>query len=238
MKNPGPAVTSKTLDQQREWITDFISMAAHDLREPLRTIRLGSHLLLSDGRAEGDENAAQGARYLAEGTDRIEALVRSIAAYCYEEVCGVEFEETNLEWALVEAKNELAQELESTCATITHDPLPTVTGCPTSLATVFRNLIANACKFRADAAPYIHIGVDRQESQWIFGTQDNGIGFRPAYSERVFRPFERLNGKQFPGPGLGLTLARKIIENHGGSMWAESVPGSGSTFWFTLPFRS
>jgi chemotaxis family two-component system sensor kinase Cph1 len=69
----------------------------------------------------------------------------------------------------------------------------------------------------------------------VFSVQDNGLGFNPVYAERVFKPFERLNGRQYPGSGLGLTLARRIAEQHGGRVWAESQLGQGSTFWFTLP---
>jgi light-regulated signal transduction histidine kinase (bacteriophytochrome) len=238
MNSQGQGVAPKAVPQDREWFRDFISMAAHDLREPLRAIRLGSRLVLADGRAEADENIAQGARYLSDGADRLETLIQDIAAYCYEEAREIESRETDLELALLDAKSELAQEVKTAHATITHDPLPTVMGSPASLAIVFRSLIANACKFRGDAAPQIHIGAAHQASDWIFSLKDNGLGFDPAYAERIFRPFERLNGKQYPGSGLGLTLARKIIERHGGRMWAESEPGGGSTFLFTLPFLS
>jgi signal transduction histidine kinase len=81
----------------------------------------------------------------------------------------------------------------------------------------------------------VHIGAVREGHKWIFSVQDNGRGFDPVYKERIFRPFERLNGKQFPGSGLGLTLAKKIIEQHGGDIWADSCPGQGTTITFKLP---
>jgi hypothetical protein len=68
--------------------------------------------------------------------------------------------------------------------------------------------------------------------------RDNGAGFDPVYRERIFRPFERLNGKRFPGSGLGLALAKRIVEQHGGEIWAESALGEGSTFYFSLPLAS
>jgi chemotaxis family two-component system sensor kinase Cph1 len=110
-----------------------------------------------------------------------------------------------------------------------------VLGNAISLATVFRCLIANACKFRGKATPSIHVGVERQGADWIFSVRDNGPGFDPAYCERVFRPFERLNGRQYAGSGLGLSLAKRIIEQHGGNIWAESRPGEGAIFRFSLP---
>jgi signal transduction histidine kinase len=98
-----------------------------------------------------------------------------------------------------------------------------------------RCLIGNACKFRGAAPPAVHIGAVREGQTWILSVSDNGLGFDPAYRERIFRPFERLNGKQFPGSGLGLTLAKTIIEQHGGEIWADSRPGKGATISFKLP---
>jgi len=140
--------------------------------------------------------------------------------------------------SLLEAKSELAAELKDSGTIVTHDPLPTVPGNATSLAILLRCLIGNACKFRGEAEPRIHVGAVQQDGEWILSVRDNGAGFDPVYRERIFRPFERLNGKQFPGSGLGLTIAKRIVEQHGGQIWAESVPGEGSTFCFSLPLTS
>ena len=143
--------------------------------------------------------------------------------------------DTDLEMSLLEAKSELAVEIKSSGAIITHDPLPIVPGNATSLAVLLRCLIGNACKFRSQDAPRIHVEAVQQNGEWILAVRDNGAGFDPVYRERIFRPFERLNGKQFPGSGLGLTVAKRIVEQHGGQIWAESAPGEGSTFRFSLP---
>jgi len=207
----------------------------HDLREPLRAIRLGSHLLAAEGGSPSAENAARGTRYVLEGVDRLETLIRDIAEYCYEEARTPSFTELDLEMVLLEARNELAAEIKSCGAAITHGPLPVVTGNFASLATAMRSLISNACKFRAEAPVTVHIGAVREGHKWILSVRDNGMGFDPAYRERIFRPFERLNGRQFPGSGLGLTLAKKIIEQHGGDIWADSSPDQGTTISFRLP---
>ena len=234
-KNQGQGVAPQETPHDRESLRDFISMAAHDLREPLRAIRLGARLLGAEGGDRSDENTAQGARYLLDGAQRLETLIRDIADYCYEEVREPELQETDLECVFLEAKNELAAELKSAGATLTHDPLPTLQANPASVTAVFRCLLSNACKFRGDAPPTIHVGALQDAGEWTFSVRDNGIGFDPAYSARIFRPFERLNGKQFPGSGLGLTLAKKAVEQHGGRIWAESSPGRGTTVRFTLP---
>jgi light-regulated signal transduction histidine kinase (bacteriophytochrome) len=234
-KTQGLGVAPQEASPDRESVRDFISMAAHDLREPLRAIRLGARLLGLEGGERTEENTAQGTRYLLEGTQRLETLIRDIAEYCYEEAREPELRETDLEWVLREAKNELAAEIESSRARITHDPLPTLQASSVSLTAVFRSLLSNACKFQGEAPPVIHVAAAQDAGEWIFSVRDNGMGFDPAYSSRVFRPFERLNGKQYPGSGLGLTLARKAIEQHGGRIWAESSPGRGTTVRFTLP---
>jgi chemotaxis family two-component system sensor kinase Cph1 len=218
-----------------EAIRDFISTAVHDLREPLRAIRLGSHMLAAEGGSLSAENAAQGTRYVVEGVDRMETLIRDIAEYCYEEVRTPSSSEIDLEMVLLEARNEIADEIKNCGASITHDPLPVVIGNFSSLATAMRCLIANACKFRGEGPLTVHVGAVPEAHKWTFSVKDNGMGFDPVYRERIFRPFERLNGKQFPGSGLGLTLARKIIEQHGGDIWADSCLGQGTTISFRLP---
>ena len=235
MENQGQGVAPEALAQDSEGIREFISMAVHDLREPLRAIRLGSQLLTAEIGESSEENRDRGARYLRDGVARIETLIQDIAEYCYGEVRELEAGDTDLEMSLLEAKSELAAEIKSSGAIITHDPLPIVPGNATSLAVLLRCLIGNACKFRSQDAPRIHVEAVQQNGEWILAVRDNGAGFDPVYRERIFRPFERLNGKQFPGSGLGLTLAKRIVEQHGGQIWAESAPGEGSTFRFSLP---
>ena len=235
MKNPGQGVAPKPLAQDSEAIREFISMAVHDLREPLRAIRLGYKLLAAQGGDNSEESRDRGARYVRDGVTRMETLIQDIAEYCYAEVREFEPSDTDLEMSLLEAKTELAAELKTSGAIVTHDALPTVPGNATSLGVLLRCLLGNACKFRGEDAPRIHVEAVQQDGEWVLSVRDNGAGFDPAYRERIFRPFERLNGKQFPGSGLGLTLAKRIVEQHGGQIWAESVPGRGSTFRFRLP---
>ena len=235
MKNQGQDVAPKPQSEEGESIREFISRAVHDLREPLRAIRLGSQLLGANGGSRSEENTVRGTQYVLDGADRIEVLIRDIAEYCYQEVQELDVRETDMEMVLREAKSELADELKSCGAVVTHDSLPTVKGNFSSLTTALRCLIGNACKFRSEAAPRIHIGAVQQGPEWVFSVQDNGLGFEPAYRDRIFRAFERLNGKQYPGSGLGLALTKRIVQQHNGRIWAESQPGDGSIFRFNLP---
>ncbi len=101
---------------------------------------------------------------------------------------------------------------------------------------IFQNLIGNCLKYKSEkAAPEIRIGAVRQGSEWVFSVEDNGIGFDPEHAEKIFIMFERLHSRdKYKGDGMGLAICRKIIENHGGRIWAESKPGEGAAFRFTL----
>ncbi|HEV2202010.1 MAG TPA: ATP-binding protein [Bryobacteraceae bacterium] len=224
-------ISIENVDKARE----FLTIAVHDLREPLRAIRSSSELLARALRESTDEDTVRYLRFISEGTDRMEALIRDIAEFCYGELQTLNLAEADSQEALAEAQRQLSDELKKNEAILTHDPLPAVSGDSLGLTTVFRCLIENSCKFRGPVAPDIHVGADKRGSEWVFSVRDNGQGFNPAYRDRVFEPFERLNGRRYPGSGLGLPLARRIVERHGGRMWVESHPGQGSTFWFTLP---
>jgi len=230
--------TEEELERTREAFKEFISSAIHDLREPLRGIGVNSELLSGICGNTGDARAEQCLRHILQGVERMDLLLRAIAQYCYGD--GREFRpvDTKMDAALGEARRQLHNDLERNEATVTNDPLPVVVGDFFGLSTVFRNLLENACKFRAAAAPCIHVGSARRESEWFFFVRDNGLGFDQVYAANLFQPFKRLHGKQFPGNGLGLALARRILEQHDGRIWVDSKPGEGSTFWFSLPAAS
>ncbi len=236
MKTNGQGVAPQTASEN-EWIRDFIAMAVHDLREPLRSIRLGAQLLTGDGAGaeDDDSEAARGARYVEDGLNRMEGLIRDLSEFCYAAVDDLHLHETDAESVLTEVQKEFFSELSTGGALLTHDPLPTIVTDAVALAAVFRALIANACKFRSERPLRIHVGVAREAPEWVFSVQDNGQGFDPVYKERIFRHFERLHGKRYPGSGLGLPLARTVVEQLGGKIWAESSAGEGTTLRFTLP---
>ena len=109
-------------------------------------------------------------------------------------------------------------------------------GAATRLGQVLQNLLSNAMKFRGEVPPWIHISVRRDDSHWEFAVRDNGIGIEPQQIERIFEVFQRLHRQdQYPGTGIGLAICKRIVEQHGGSIWVESEPGKGATFYFALP---
>jgi light-regulated signal transduction histidine kinase (bacteriophytochrome) len=223
------------LNRTKEEFREFVSIAVHDLRGPLRAIGASSELLAGITKSAENERALQCLTFIQEGVGQMDSLLRDIADYWHGEGRPLQLREVNMADALGEAERQVSDELRATDAIITHDPLPDVTGDFLELAMLLRQLISNSCRFRSKDAPRIHVTSIRQGSEWHFSVRDNGIGFKPSYAGTIFQPFKRLHGKQYPGSGLGLPLAKRIVEQHGGRMWVDSVPGEGSTFWFSLP---
>jgi chemotaxis family two-component system sensor kinase Cph1 len=235
MKSHEPEAPEAELQRTREAFREFVSFAVHDLREPLRAISASSELLAEIYGDGPNERAIGCLRYMREGVDRMESLLQDIAEYCYGEGRELQSAEIDMDGVLDEARRQASDELRRNEATLTHDALPIVAGDFFGLAAAFRNLIENACRFRSTAAPCIHVGSTRQGSEWLFSVRDNGLGFKPADADVIFQPFKRLHGRHYPGSGLGLARTKRIVEQHDGRVWAESVPGEGSTFWFSLP---
>ncbi len=126
--------------------------------------------------------------------------------------------------------------IEESGAVITHDPLPQVKADRNLFIQLFQNLIGNAIKYRSESKPEIHISAKREKEMWLFSVRDNGIGIEKQYLERIFIIFQRLHGRnKYPGTGIGLAICKKVVERHGGKIWAESEVGKGTTFYFTIP---
>ena len=101
---------------------------------------------------------------------------------------------------------------------------------------LLQNLVGNAIKFRGASPPRISVSCAEAGHEYVFTVSDNGIGVAPQFLERVFKIFQRLHTREeYPGTGVGLALCKKIVENHGGRIWAESGPGKGTDFHFTIP---
>jgi light-regulated signal transduction histidine kinase (bacteriophytochrome) len=140
---------------------------------------------------------------------------------------------------LAQALRQVERSLEEAGATVTHDPLPTVSGDGTLLVQLFQNLVGNAVKFHGERAPVIHIGVHRQGEDWEFLCADNGIGIEAQYADKIFVIFQRLHGRDvYGGTGIGLAMCKKIVEYHGGRMWLDQEVEDGATFRWTLPVRA
>jgi PAS domain S-box-containing protein len=217
-------------------LNQFAYAVSHDLREPLRNIANYAELLVRrfPDNADGDAERFKG--FIVQGVSRMEALLNDLLTYS---LLGGPQEKPAI---LLDCNCILAQTLQNlhtsiaeNHAVITNDPLPQVIAHESHLAQLFQNLISNAIKYRADSPPRVHIRVQKQDRFWRFSVTDNGIGIEPQYFQKIFGIFKRLHGKAVPGTGIGLAICTRVVERYGGSIWVESQPGQGSTFFFTLP---
>jgi PAS domain S-box-containing protein len=224
------------LKRSNEELERFAYVASHDLQEPLRMV--GSYVQLLAKRYKGklDQDADEFIGFALDGAIRMQRLIQDLLAFSRVSTKGVVPVPTEADAVLGAALASLKLTVEETGASVTYDRLPPVLADPGQLEHVFLNLISNALKFRGAAAPAIHIGASREGSEWRLTVRDNGIGIDPQYFDRIFVIFQRLNARtDYPGTGIGLAIVKKIVERHGGRIWVDSVPGSGTTFSFTLP---
>ena len=215
----------------------FAFAASHDMREPLRTVRTYSELLVEVTRAGRPHEADVAVQFIAEGTERINHLLDDLLAYTQLSADSKDQPETRIDLnSVVEATlRNLDAIVRQSGATVTHQLLPVVTGREAHFTQLFQNLIENAIKYAGDEAPKIRISAGRTGSEWRVAVADNGIGIPASYREHIFELFKRLHGRHIPGTGIGLAICRKIVEARGGRIWVESEGGQGSTFYFTIP---
>ncbi len=215
----------------------FAYAASHDLQEPLRTIGSYAQLLVRQDRDQLSSTGTQYLEYITSAVEKMNTLIQDLLAYARAGVGTEPHVTASLDEEVESAISQLAGAIQDSGATVTHDPLPTVTGEHSQVTRLFLNLIGNAIKYRAaDRRPEIHISVIGNDDKWItIAVADNGIGFKQEYAEKVFDPFARLHGSEYSGSGVGLTICRRIVDQFAGRIWAESKPGEGSTFYFTLP---
>lgn len=219
-------------NEELEW---FAYRAAHDLSEPLRTITSYTQLLERGLKGRLDENQIKSMRFILDAGQRMSTLIDGLLRYAQTTHINRDVTLVNCEAILSRSTANLAEAIRSTGARITHDRLPEILA-DGSLDEVFQNLISNAIKYRRDQVPpEIHISAQADGPMWRFSVKDNGIGIKPESKKAIFSVFRRLHGSDIPGSGIGLAVAQKVVTAYGGSIWVESEPGVGSTFFFTVP---
>jgi PAS domain S-box-containing protein len=238
------------LSRSNEELEQFAYVASHDLQEPLRMVSSYVQLLEKRYKGKMDSDADEFIGFAVDGANRMQVMINDLLTFSRLSTRGDPFKPTDCDEAFDRAIFNLKKAVEESNATITHDPLPTVTADKTQLEQLFQNLIGNAIKFRGEEPPRIHLSCEKIEDSaiqipqsaidtgWIFSVKDNGIGIELEHAERIFGIFQRLHTReQYPGSGIGLAVCKKIVQRHGGQIWIESEAGKGSTFYFTIPER-
>jgi light-regulated signal transduction histidine kinase (bacteriophytochrome) len=224
------------LRRSNEELERFAYVASHDLQEPLRKVAGFTALLQKKYAGQLDRDADEIIQYAVDGATRMQMLIKDILAYS--RVGSKELQRVPVDartvMELVVA--DLGEHVKETHARIDWGRLPTVRADASQLRQVLQNLVENAIKYRHPRRrPSIQVTAVEESKEWHFQVKDNGIGIPVDKHEEIFGIFRRLHGQDRPGTGIGLAVAKKAIERHGGRIWVESKPGKGSTFHFTLP---
>ena len=243
----------KTLEQSNSELEQFAYVASHDLQEPLRKIQaFGTRLVAS----ESENLSERGADYLGRmhnAAERMQVLINDLLTYSRVRVRAKESAPVDLRSVVDGVLSDLEIAIEEADAEITFAELPVLWGDPVQFRQLFQNLLGNALKFRVpDRKPVIQIGVALEvgdaameiestfapNERWRVTVEDNGVGFDQVYADRIFGIFQRLHGRsEYEGTGVGLAVCKKIVEQHDGTIEAESDVGAGARFVMRFPKR-
>jgi light-regulated signal transduction histidine kinase (bacteriophytochrome) len=217
-------------------LEQFAYVASHDLQEPLRMI---TAFLTQLEKKYNDVIDDKGKTYIAfavDGAKRMRQIILDLLEFSRVGKTNDNKEELDLDALIKEIQILFRKQIEETKAVIKVNPLPVISAYKTPLRQVFQNLIGNALKYSKKETPVIiTISAYDLGSHWKFTIADNGIGIEKEYFDKIFIIFQRLHNKDdYSGTGMGLAIAKKIVENQGGKIWLESEEGKGSCFYFTF----
>jgi light-regulated signal transduction histidine kinase (bacteriophytochrome) len=227
----------KKLVESNGELERFAYVASHDMQEPLRMISNFGRLISEEYGNQLDKEGNEYVHLVTESAVRMQQIVEDLLEYA-------RIDNEGMRLVTIDGTKEVKHVLESLSSIInelgacaTYDPLPKLKGNSVQFMRLLQNLVGNALKYHAEGtAPQIHIGAEEQGEHWCFSIRDNGIGIPKEYATQIFEPFKRLHSwSEYQGTGIGLAICKKIVENHGGRIWAASEIGKGSTFYFTWP---
>lgn len=230
--------TADVLRKTNSDLKDFVYIASHDLQEPLRLITSYLNIINEDYGDKFDDDGRRYVNYVLDSSERLQQLINDLLGYS-------RLNTSEQPIALADTKDILKQVIADSRVLIEEKSgqieasgeLPIINCDQSQLRLVLSNLINNALKYSQDQQPpRITVSASQNESETLFEVADNGIGFEPKQAERIFQVFRRLHPRhKYSGTGIGLSICKKIVERHGGRIWAESEPGVGSKFFFTIP---
>jgi len=232
------AEANEALGRTNKELDDFTYIVSHDLKEPLRGVKAFSKLLTEDYSGKLDDEGKEYLKTISDSSARMTRLIEDLLNLSrIGRIKNME-PDIDLNEVLSDVQKNLVYALEERNVKLTIQPsFPKVTCDRIRISEVFSNLVSNAIKYtKKDIRPAVEIGWSDKNDFYEFYVKDNGIGIEKQYYDKVFQIFQRLHAKgEYEGTGAGLTIVKKIVENHGGKIWVESVPDAGSTFYFTLP---
>lgn len=217
----------------------FASVVSHDLRAPLTSIGGCAELLRELLADRLDVESAGFLNDIRDAVSHMGRLIQSLLVYSRVGKGGLTLSECDANHVLAAVLVDLRATISAARAQVTFAPLPIVRADERLLAQLFQNLIENGIKYHGPAEPALQVAASADAESWVFSIADNGIGIDPRHFERIFQVFQRLHDdeSQYPGVGVGLATCKKIVDRHGGRIWVDSTPGTGSVFRFSLPRR-
>ena len=228
---------AKKLEQSNNSLEQFAYVASHDLQEPLRNITNFASLLEENEDHHLDPKSRKYLNFIVHGAERLKVLIKDLLLFSrlgkqhivemvnFNDILKIVLADMNL---LIREKD----------AVIRLGHLPVLAASKTEIKMLLQNLIGNAIKYsKPNVPPVVEVNAEKQENgTWLFSVKDNGIGIEEEFKERIFVIFQRLhNQDEYSGTGIGLATCKKVVELNGGTIWVESKPDVGSTFYFTIP---
>ncbi len=229
---------SVEIERRNKELDDFAYVVSHDLKEPLISVEGFCKILQADYAANITEEGKGYLEAIVGASERMKGLIDDLLMLSRISRPTDIFKTVHLEEVINEVKADLVYTLtQKNALLILEDPLPAVLGNRAHMKILFQNLISNALKFNDQERPTVEIGfLNTENNSYLFFVRDNGIGIQKDFYEKIFVIFQRLHPREeYEGSGAGLAIVKKIIEMHKGTIWVESLPGQGSTFYFTLP---
>lgn len=226
----------RNLERSNQELEQFAYVASHDLQEPLRMVSSFTQMLERRYKDKIDADANDFIHYAVDGANRMQKLINDLLDFSRITTRGKDFTKVDLSQLLGQAISNLQQLISDNSALVSNDDLPEMNVDESQIIRVFQNLIENAIKYRKSTElPKVHISCKNQNKFYEFAIRDNGIGIDMQFHDRIFIIFQRLHSKEeYPGTGIGLSICKRIVERHGGSLWFNSVVNEGTTFYFTL----
>lgn len=224
------------LTQSNAELERFAYVVSHDMQEPIRAVANFSSLLWHQYETKLDPAGQKYLTIITDSAKRLQAMVSDLLEYARVGQGARAREKTDVNQLMQYVLDNLKVTIDEHSAEVTYGTLPVLQGYPVQFMSLLQNLINNAIKYQpAGKVPHVRVAAEDKGDHYLFSVADNGIGIEPGNVDKIFEPFKRLHSYQeYNGTGLGLAVCKKIVDNHGGRIWVESVPGTGSIFYFTV----